>query len=326
MGLINAIDCNKEDIGLGIVACEQFLNELQTPILIRKGWRMLRTDFEALDASGFVELVQTGDWQPVVGSKNFTADIPDPTTEEYSGGVISVIRNGKPRFQFDYDKGIAFHKALYSKNSFGTYNVGIADSNGSLLLALTADGNYVTGLTAGMVNTRSFMPKSGDTSSNTMFEFQLTNEEQYNRRMALYTTDQSGVDFNEDILPITSVVITGTAEAGDPIRVSVRAWSNEGYGIEGLLSTNLRLINTATNAVVAITTLVPTATPGDYDLTPATATTSGQTYKVLTHDNDTNTNVALIEPNQLYKGVSNVITVAASVVGVFAVMFTNTFA
>lgn len=326
MGLINAVNCNKEDYGLGIVDCEQFFNEPKTPILIKKSWRMLKEDFEALDAAGFVELVQKGDWIPIPGAKQFTADIPEPTTEEYSGGIISVIRNGKPRFQFDYDKGIGFHKALYTKNSFAQYNVGVVDSSGNILLATSADGEYLTGITAGMVNTRTYVPKSGDTSSSTPFEFQLTNEEQFNRRMALYTTDQSGVDFNEDIMPITGVTITGTAEAGEPINVSVKAFTNSAYGIEGLTVSNFRVVNTATNAVVTLTSVTAGTNAGDYILTPTTPTTAGQTLRVEMYDETAGYAVALIEPNQLYKGVSAAITVAASLVGVFGAMFANMFA
>lgn len=311
MGLINAVNCNKEDYGLGIVDCEQFFNEPKTPILIKKSWRMLKTDFEALDTEGFVELVQSGQWEPNPGAKQFTLDLPDPTTEEYSGGVVSVIRNGKPSLGFDYDQGVAKHKLMYSKNSFGQYNVGIVDDSGTIMLALSADGMYVTGLTAGMVNTRTYTFKNGDTGSTSRFEFQLTNEEQFNRRMALYTTDQSGVDFNEDILPITGVTITGTAEAGEPINVSVKAFTNTVYGIQGLVATNFRVINTATNAIVPITSVVPGTNAGDYIITPTTPTTSGQTLRVEMYDAVAGYAVALIEPNQLYKGISAVITVGA---------------
>lgn len=328
MGLINAINCNKETLDLGIVECQQYLKELKTPILIRKGWSMDRTAFEAMTIEDFVALVQNGDWQPVKGSKQFTDNTPDPTTEEYSGGVMSVVRNGKPQYQFDYDKGIAFHKALYSKNSFGAYNMGLVDAAGTLVLVLSADGTRVTGLSASMVNTRTFKPASGDTSSITSFEFQLDNEDQFNRRMALYSTDQSGVDFNEELDAIVGVTITGTADAGDPILVQVNAVSNGNYGINGLTADNFRVTNTVTNAVVPLTSVSAGATDGSYLLTPTTATTAGQILKVELYDADEAVAVALIEPNQLYRGATlpPYITVASViVVGLFSSVFSNLF-
>lgn len=316
MGLINAINCNKENLDLGIVECQQFLKELKTPILVKKGWSMDKAGFEALDVDGFIELIQSGVWQPVFGSKQFTDNTPDPTTEEYSGGIMSTVRNGKPQYQFDYDRGVAFHKALYSKNSFGAYDMIILDAASSMLLATSADGTKVSALSAGMVNTRTFKPASGDTSSITSFEFQLTNEDQFNRRMAVYTVDQSEVDFNEELAAIIGATITGTAEAGDPIQVQVNAVSNGNYGVQGLVAANFRVINTVTNAVVAITSVAPGINEGQYAITPTTPTTAGQVLKVELYDATATVPVAVArigDTSELYRGSTQPphITVAA---------------
>lgn len=313
MGLINAINCAKEDMGLGLVECQQFLQRFKTPILIKKSWRMLRTEFEALDADGFVALVQSGAWQPVKGAKNFTADIPDPQEETYDDGTRVVTGDGKPTMQFDYDRGIAFHKALFSKNSFGLYNIGIVDEAGTLVLALSADGQYVTGLTAGQVNTNSYVPKAGTTSSNTPFWFQLTNTEQYNKRMAVYTTDQSGIDFNEDIEAISSVTITGTVSAADGFDITVNAVSNTNYGIEGLSTSNFRAVNVTDNAVLTLGGFTVGATEGNYTGTLTPSPGAGDKIKFYMYDATTTppVNVALVDSNILYKGESLEITTVA---------------
>lgn len=313
MGLINAVNCNKENMGLGIADCAQYFGEPSMPILVRKGWSMLREDFEALDAEGFLALVQSGDWIPIPGAREFTMDIPEPTTQEFSGGVTSVIRNGKPVLNFNFDKGVYFHKALYSKNSFGQYNTNVVDDAGNIMFALSPDGTRVTAITTGMVNTGTYNFKNGDTSASTPFQLQFTNEEQFNRRMAVYSTDQSGIDFNEILRPITSTVITGTAEAGEPILVSIKFASNAATGVEALAATNFRIVNTATNAVVTINTVTTGVNPGDYVITPTTPTVAGQTLRVELYDATATppVAVAIIEPNQLYSGMSAIITVAA---------------
>lgn len=311
MGLINAIACDKNALGLGLVGCQPYLTEFKTPILVKKGWSMTRTAFEALELADFVELIQTGVWEPVLGTKGFTDNTPDTTTEEYSGGSMSAVRNGKPLYQFDYNKGIAFHKALSSKNSFQEYDIILVDSSDTMVLALSPDGLRVTGLSASMVNTATYRPTAGDTSANTSLTIQLDNEIQFNNRMAIYTAEQSGVSPNTEFIAIANVNITGTATAGDPILVTVTSGQNTIYGVAGLLAGDFRIVNTATNAVLAITTVANGTNVGDYVITPTVALTLGQTITVQTYDSALSVGVAALADNSLYEGISPVITVAA---------------
>lgn len=311
MGLINAIACNKNALGLGLVGCQPFLTEFKTPILVKKGWSMLRTDFEDMVLADFTALIQTDVWEPVLGTKGFTNNTPETTTEEYSGGVMAVVRNAKPLYQFDYNKGIAFHKALSSKNSFQEYDVILVDSSDTMVLALSPDGLRVTGLSASMVNTATFTPTAGDTSANTALTIQLDNEIQFNTRMAIYTAEQSGVSPNTEFLPIANVTITGTATAGDPINVFVSSGQNVSFGVQGLLATDFRVVNTATNTVMPIATATAGTNEGDYVITLTTPTTLGQTITVQTYDATLSVGVAALADNSLYEGISDTITVAA---------------
>ena len=312
MGQINAIACDKNALGLGLVGCQPFLTEFKTPILVRKGWSMTKTAFEALDLAGFIELIQTGVWEPVLGTKGFTNNTPDTVTEDYSGGVTAVVRNAKPLYQFDYNKGIAFHKALSSRNSFQEYDIILVDSSDTMVLALSPDGLRVTGLSASMVNTATFMPVAGDTSANTALTIQLDNEIQFNNRMAIYTSEESGVAPNTEFPAIANVNIEFTATAGDPINVFVSSGQNVRYGVAGLLAEDFRLIDTATNTVLAITTVTAGTNDGDYVVTPTVPLTAGQTIKIQTYDATAAVNVALRDTdNALFKGESEVVTVGA---------------
>lgn len=314
MGLINAVNCNKEDLGLGLGECLLKFGEPAMPVLVKKGWRMLREDFEALDSAGFQALVQQGTLEPVKGAKEFILNTPDSTTQEYSGGEMSTVRNAKPQLQFNYDLGISFHKALYSKNSFKKYDMLLTDKAGSLMFALSADGLYVTGITTGMVNTDTYAFKVGDTDANTPFKFQFTNEEQFNRRMAVYTVDQSEVDFNETLMPVTSAVITGTSSVANDINIAVKFWSNEGEGIEALEETNFRVINTSTNAVLPIDTVAAGTNEGDYVITLITPLVAPAPIKVQLYDATATPPAATTAPNdlgQMFKGESATIVTTA---------------
>lgn len=302
MALINAVDCNKVDLNLGIVDCEPRFGYIQSIILVPKNWSVPVTELASMNMEYVLGLVQDGTWQPVLNVLQRTDNTAEPTTKEYTGGVTAVIRNGKPSYMLELDNGIGYHKALYSKNSFQRYNILLVDQNGTIMGATSGDGLRFTGLTAGMVNTRTYTLQNDDETAKTNFEFQLINEAQFNQRMALITVGQSGVDLNTDIMAIVGVTITGTAEAGDPINIQVNAVNNSVFGIEALTVSNFRVTNVNTGAVVTLTSVTEGATEGSYLLTPTSPTTAAQVLKVELYDATASVNVALIEPNQLYKG------------------------
>lgn len=306
MGLINAVNCNKEDLGLGLGECLLKFGTPSMPILVKKGWRMLRTAFEALDAEGIQDLVQQGVFQPIPGAKEFVLNTPDLTTQEFTGGIISVTRNAKPQLQFNYDKGIGFHKALYSKNSFGNYDMLITDDSGSLMGAFSQDGLYATGIVTGMVNTGTYAFKNGDTDANTPFTFQFTNEEQFNKRMFVYTNEQANFDFNE-LYPITSAIVSITDITAAVVKTTVRFTSNESEGVEALDAANFRAVNTTTNTVLTISTVANGVNPGEYTITLSAAPTTGNEIVIELYDATATPPVAVAKEDvsgRLYKGVS----------------------
>lgn len=306
MALINALNCNKENLGLGVVECEARLKDFKSFFLVPKSWRITLTELETLTLPEIVGLVQNDTWQPFLNSVEFVNNTPDPTTKEYTGGVMSVIRNGKPQYSFEFDNGIGFHKAAYSKNSFNNYNVIIVDSAGTLVGAVTADGLSFTGLTASMVNTRTYVPQVGDETAKTLVEFQLSNEDQFNKRMAIITTDQSGVDVNSELMGVIGVNIAATASVASGFNVDVTAVNNTIFGIEGLVVDNFRVINTVTNAVLAIDTVVAGTVPGNYVIDTTTPPTASTSYILEMYDATATppTNTALVGDNQLYRGQS----------------------
>jgi len=131
--------------------------------------------------------------------------------------------------------------------------------------------------------------------------------------MATLTVGQSGVDVNTEILAITGVKITATPTAGDPIPVVVTAINNSIYGIEGLTGANFRVINTVNNTVLPIASATPGVNEGEYTivLTTPAGLVSGGSITIEMYDAAVPTNVALIGENQLYKGKSAELTVAA---------------
>lgn len=300
---INAVNCNKAVFGTGLVPCELRLKDFKTFIIVPNSWS-LNVESDTFNGDYVVQKIQDGTFVPFLNTVEFLNNTPDPTTKEYQGGTTAVIRNGKPEYSFEYDNGIGFHKAAYGYNSFQMYSVIIVDSAGTVAVAESADGLSVRGFALSMLNTRTYVPQVGDETAKTLIEFQIANEEQFNRRMALITVDESGVDINTEVNGIIGVSITGTASVANGFNINVNAVNNANFGIEAFETGNFRIRNTATNAVLAIDSVAAGSTPGNYvlDATPTLATS----YVVETYDATATPPVAtaLIGTSQLYRGVS----------------------
>lgn len=312
MILINAVSCNKAVFGTGLVPCELRLKDFKSFIIVPKSWSLnLATD--TFDGDYVISQIQNGTFVPFLNTVEFLNNTPDPTTKEYQGGITAVIRNGKPQYSFEYDNGIGFHKAAYGYNSFQSYNVVLVDSAGTVAVAESADGLSVTGFALSMLNTRTYVPQVGDETAKTLIEFQIANEEQFNKRMALIPVDQSGVDINSEVMGVVGVNITGASSVANGTQMIVTAGNNSIFGIQALAASNVRARNTVTNTVMPITSIAEGTIPGNYAVTFTTPPIAGVKFVFETYDATATppTATALVGNNQLYRGVSKEITVVA---------------
>jgi len=312
MALINAVNCNKEFLGTGIGTCEVFLNnEMDGVIIVPKGWSLpVTANNVALTLANVIGLVQATTFDPIIGAIEFTDNTGDATTQEYTGGITSVVRNAKPTYQLRFESGLGFHRAAYSKNSFNQRNV-ILVFGGYLVGAYSPDGALFTGLSMSMFNTQTLRLPAGDTRMATLVDFQLSDEEQFNKRLAVLTPDMLGFDFSSQVQAIQNTTLTVVATAGDPIQVTVKSLNNTNYGIEALGVENFRVVNLTTNAVLAITSVEEGAIEGTYVLTMTVPLVQGANIRVELYDTDANVATALVGDNQLYKGQSATVIVAA---------------
>lgn len=308
--LINALNCNKSLQGTGLVPCEIRLGRITSVLRVSPTWSF-NPATETFNLAYVISKIQDGTFTPFLKTLEFLNNTPDPTTKEYQSGAIAVIRNGKPQRSLEYDNGIGWHKSAYSYNGFRQNSVIEIDASGNVAVQNNVAGTLLNAWPTNMFNTRTYVPQVGDDNAKTLIEYQISNEEAYNKQMTIITAEQIGADLNEEVMGIIGVNIVGTAAAADPIEVTVTAVNNTIYGIEALTEPNFRVVNVATNAVVPLDTVTAGATPGTYSLTPTTPTIAAQTLRVEMYDSVAGVATALIEPNQLYKGVSATITVTA---------------
>lgn len=304
---INQRNCLTSRKNLGLPDCIVEAGRPVGFILVPDGWSLnLTTDTFNLE---YVNTqIQLGRFVPVLGAVEFTNNTPESTTEEFQGGIKSVVRQGLPEFTFKFIKGgWKFASALYTYNSQQAFDILIVHENG--VISGSSNGTVLRGFDLGMLNSGTYMFTDGNTSGYVNVMMQLVNADQYNREVAMLTPD--ALDFNptSDLFPITDIVMTGTANASDgKIYLSARFAMNEASILGGLSSSNLTLtIDGVSDTVSGYNYNTSTL---KYELFPTSALIAGNKVVVQLYDFDTPVDTAKIG-TKFYKGATPEITVTA---------------
>jgi len=305
--LINQKNCLTSRKNLGLPDCIIQEGRLTGFILTPKGWS-IGLDTETFDKEYVNAQIQLGNFIPVLGAVEVINNTPEATTEEYEGGVMSVVRNGLPQYAFKFLKGgWKFASALYTYNSFQKYDVLFIFSSGAI--AGATNGTAFTSFDLGMLNNGTYMFTNGSASASVTCSMQLINETQFNRDVAIL--DASVLDFyvNTDILPITDIVLTGTADASDnKIYVEAVYAINQSTPLGGIETPSLKLfVQGVSDTIVSVTYNTLT---GKYEIVPTATLGSGDKVVVQLYDSVAVVDVAKIG-TKYYKGATPEITVVA---------------
>ena len=309
MVLYNQKDCLTTRKNLGLPDCILQEGRLTGFIMTPKGWAInLTTD--TFDLSYVNEQIQLGNFIPVLGAVEATNNTPEATTEEYQGGVMSVVRNGLPNFTFKFLKGgWKFANALYSYNSFQAFDVLFVFSSGAI--AGATNGTTLSGFDLGMLNSGTYMFTDGNTSASVSVTMQLINETQFNRDVALL--DSSVLDFNvnSDVNPITDIIMTGRADvSSDKVYFKPTFDMNQSTILGGIAIANLRVtIDGVVSTIVALS-LTYDAINAEYVFEPTNAFTTSSSIVVQLYDSVNNVATAKIG-TRYYKGATSAITPVA---------------
>jgi len=309
MVLINQKDCVTSRKNLGLSDCIIQEGRLKGFIIVPKGWA-IDLDTDTFNLAYVNEQIQLGTFVPVLGAIEATNGTPEATTEEYQGGIKSVVRNGLPEYTFKFIKGgWKFASALYTYNSFQAFDVLYVFSSGSI--AGATNGTTFSGFELGMLNTGTYMFTDGSTSASVTVSMQLVNEVQFNRDVAILEADSLDFKVNTDINPITDIVITARADASEgkvyfkPVFEMNKATTLGGIAIANLRSTIEGAVDTITAASLSYN-----ATTKEYQYTPTATLTATDTVIVELYDTPNAVSCAKIG-TKFYKGISNTaVTVA----------------
>lgn len=300
--LINQKDCLVTRKNLGLSDCIVQEGRLTGFIIVPKGWAInLLTD--TFNLAYLNEQIQLSNFVPVLGAIEATTGTPEATTEEYQGGVKSVVRNGLPEYTFKYLKGgWKFASALYSYNSFQGFDVLYVFSTGAI--AGATNGTTFSGFDLGMLNSGTYMFTDGNTSSSVSVSMQLVNEVQFNRDVALL--DSSVLDFkpNTDINPITDIIITGRADVSEQkVYFKPVFETNQVTTLGGIAIANLRSTVNGTVDTITALSLTYNASTKEWSYTPTTTLTTSTPVIVELYDSVEAVSCAKIG-TKYYKGIS----------------------
>ena len=296
--LINAKNCDAVRKNLGVPEC--ILNNGRITGMI-----LTDNDVSYDLTTGTIDLttanlaIQNGTFVPILKAVEVINNTPDPTTEEYQGGIISVVRNGLPQFTFKFLKGWAYARALYSYNSFQNFKVFLVFEDGSI--AGVVDGNTLTGYSLGMLNTGTFMHTDGAVSGYVTTTIQLTSTDEYNLNTAVLDRGYLGFNAN-NLFPITDILMTGRADVSEnKIYFKPKFAMNTSSILGGITIANLKLTIDGATSTITPLSLVYNSLNEEYELATATTITTGSNVVVELYDTPNLVNVAKIGL-QFYKG------------------------
>ena len=309
MVLINQKDCIISRKNLGLSDCIIQEGRLTGFIITPKGWSInLETD--TFNLAYVNEQIQLGNFVPVLGAVEATNGTPEATTEEYQGGVKSVVRNGLPEYTFKYLKGgWKFASALYTYNSFQAFDVLFAFSSGAIGGA--TNSTTFSAFDLGMLNSGTYMFTDGSTSASVSVSMQLINEVQFNRDVAILDADSLDFKVNVDISPITDIVITARADASDAkVYFKPVFETNRATTLGGIAIANLRSTVNGTVDVITSASLSYNATTKEYSYTPTATLVAADKVYVELYDAVEGVSCSKIG-SRYYKGISNEATTVA---------------
>jgi hypothetical protein len=298
--LINQKDCATSIKNLGVPDCIVQNGRITGMIAVAPEWSVdVLTD--TLDLATVNDWIQDGTYIPILGAVEVVNGTPEATTEEYQGGVMSVVRNGLPMFTFKFLKGWSFARALYSMNSFQAYKVLLVFEDGSIAGAV--DGTTLSGYTLGMLNTNTYFHTDGSVSGYVNTVIQLTSSDEYNLNTAVI--DKSVLGFNaNNLFPITDIYIQARADVSEQkVYFKAQFEQNRASNLGGIAIANLRYTQDGVADTIVALSLTYNSTTNEWEFEPTTAFTTAESQVVQLYDASNVIAVAKIG-NKYYKGTS----------------------
>lgn len=292
--IYNLVSCGTSAVlGTGTKGCKQYLKKATSIWITPQGFKYDGT--ATLDET-YAQLEQAeGNLIILKGIKTFTDNSSDDTIETLDDGTKQIATPGLYEFAVTFINGLAFHAALHSLNSFGSYDVVFVDRDGNLLGTKASDGS-LKGFSVGMLqgNKLAFPTDAVGQKEGIMFQFtvrkELDTDYIYIQQTQLGTFNPQNLDgINEVVL--SAAIPSDAATTWVVIAVSKQ---NQNAFVGGLTG----LFELRRDDVVESQTVVESPN-GTYTFT-VSAIATGEVWTVHLHDTANVREVILLDAD-LYK-------------------------
>jgi len=170
--IYNLVECGADSVlGTGTKGCKQTLKKAASIWITPQGFKFDGT--QTLDET-YVQLLQAqGNLIILKGLTTFTDNSSDDIIETLEDGTKIVTTLGLYEFAVVFIKGLGFHAALHSLNSFGSYDMLFVDRDGNILGTKATDGS-LKGFSVGMLQANKLIWPSDSTGQKEGIMFQFT--------------------------------------------------------------------------------------------------------------------------------------------------------
>lgn len=226
--IYNLVECGANSVlGTGTKGCKQTLKKAASIWFTPSGFKLDGT--QVLDEDYVQSLQVAGNLIILKGLKTFTDNSSEDIIETLEDGTKQVATLGLYEFAIQFINGLAFHAALHSLNSYGSYDVLFVDRDGNIFGTKASDGS-LKGFSVGMLQGNKLGWASDSTGQKEGIMFQLTNRAELDINYIYIQQSQLGTYYPQNQDGINEVVLTFDAipvDAGTTIIVSAR---NKGNG------------------------------------------------------------------------------------------------
>lgn len=297
--IYNLVECGAAAVlGTGTKGCIQQLFKTSALWITPDGFEF--DGDETLDETYVQQLKAEGNLIILNGLEEFTDQSSENTQETLASGVKQTTQLGLYEFNVKFIKGLAYHAALTSLNSFGSYNMLFVDRAGNIM-GTRSNSGALKGFTLGMLEADRLVWATDSTGQKEGITFQFTRRYELDTDYVFISNTQLA-PFNaqrEDGVLQVNLEITTPADSSTSIVIKATNKQN-GKPWTGGVSADFALFRNGTT----LTQTVTEAPQGTYTFT-VTANTTNDIISASLYDT-ANTRVGIVKDTDVYK--SNTVT------------------
>lgn len=303
--IYNLVACGLGQVlGTGTKGCKQFLKKATALWFVPDGFEFDGT--QTLNQTYVQQLQSEGKLIILKGAKTFTDNSSEDIIETLEDGTKQVATLGLYEFALSFINGLAFHSALHSLNSFGSYNVLFVDRDGNILGTKASSGE-LKGFSVGMIQAMKLSFPTDAVGQKEGLGFQLTNRMELDTNYVYIAQNQLGSYYPQNEDGINEVVLSFDsvpADLGTTIVVNAKMKQNQGVFV-GALTTNFLI----TRDGVTESQTVVESPEGTYTFTVA-ALAAGEVITVQLYNSSNNKPIITLD-SDLYQSKEISVSVAS---------------